>query len=114
MDEKIRVRPQRIQRKRTKGWRKPPGAVDCTRHRPGPEDVYRYGNYTAEGTAEAYEAWLGALAPEPRARFLASLRGKTLMCWCAIYDTQGRRIPCHVDVLLAWANNIPLEVVCAP
>jgi len=32
------------------------------------------------------------------------LRGHDLACWCAIYNSQGLRIPCHADVLLRLAN----------
>lgn len=38
------------------------------------------------------------------------LRGKNLACWCAI-RRNGEYVPCHADVLLSLANDIPLEDV---
>lgn len=81
--------PLRQQRRRTKGWRKPEGAVCVTR--PG-----RWGNpYRADDPAEAVrlfeEKQLPTLDVEP-------LRGKTLLCYCGLDQ------PCHADVL-AWAAN---------
>lgn len=37
----------------------------------------------------------------------AELRGKNLACWCAIHRN-GEYVPCHADVLLSLANDIPL------
>ncbi len=112
------MKPQRIQRKRTKGWRMPAGAVSCTR--PG-----KYGNpftvkhcleagYAADNLnaaricIEAHRAWMlgekhwAHAIPMPVPPDLSGLRGKDLACWCAIGD------PCHVDVMLEIANA-PLE-----
>jgi hypothetical protein len=36
---------------------------------------------------------------------LEELRGKDLACWCPLEDEHGRRVPCHADVLLEWANK---------
>jgi hypothetical protein len=41
---------------------------------------------------------------EWRAEMRATLRGKDLACWCPLEDAQGRRVPCHADVLLELAN----------
>lgn len=35
---------------------------------------------------------------------IAELAGLDLACWCPVWDEQGRRWPCHADVLLAVAN----------
>jgi len=40
-----------------------------------------------------------------RARVIRELRGKDLWCYCALYDENGMRVPCHADVLLQWANS---------
>lgn len=107
--------PRRIQRKRSKGWRLPPGAVIVTR--PG-----KYGNpFRADqmGSKSAVlyfarlltwredfirELWtdfdVGELL-RVRNRILADideLRGKDLVCWCAPGE------PCHADILLELAN----------
>ena len=88
--------PNRIQLRRTKGWRKPEGAVVVSR--PG-----RWGNPYVVGVhatdrahaVELYREWLvngsGALD-------VLILRGKDLACWCPLDQ------PCHADVLLELAN----------
>jgi hypothetical protein len=104
--------PKRIQRKRTKGWRKPEGAVDCTR--PG-----RWGN---PFTVKEYGRDLAIFNYRQRMRNLKlvnpsafdELIGKDLMCFCPLYDNTGRRILCHADILLSIANDIPMEEICAP
>ena len=113
--------PERIQRKRTKGWLKPVNAVFVGR-------PAKYGNPFKIGVTigcddnatavELYRAWLeyGATAPYPlpgESKRLDALRktvledaprelaGKDLVCWCDESE------PCHADVLLAfveWAN----------
>jgi len=100
-------KPQRIQRKRTKGWRMPPNTVCVTR--PGV-----FGNPFGgdrEEAVRAYRAWLAgeptghlyaALFPEEREKVLQrlpELRGKNLACFC---NFDG---PCHADVLLELAND---------
>jgi len=45
---------------------------------------------------------------ECRDRILASLhelRGHDLACWCPVWDDDGKRYPCHADVLLELANK---------
>ena len=110
--------PRRIQRRRTKGWRMPMGAVCVTR--PG-----IFGNpFTAWlGRAECLRlyhlflnaewsrleregSWrLGITLDELKARRielvkrLPELRGHDLACWCPL------GVECHADVLLAWANG---------
>lgn len=97
--------PERIQRKRTKGWQMPPNTVCVTR--PG-----RYGNpYTAKQAREAgYKGSDTQIAqmcvdmfrlemPEfAKTAFRQDLRGKNLACWCSLDQ------PCHADVLLEIAN----------
>lgn len=100
-----------VQRRRSAGWRKPDGAVACTR--PGPwANPFRVGApfdfEDAQGTVRdaeqavaLYRAWVGA-QPSYAVRARAQLAGLTLMCWCA----EGA--PCHVqDVLLPLANPKP-------
>lgn len=98
--------PLRIQRKRTKGWRLPEGAVCVTR--PG-----RWGNPCPTWTA--FRAILDDIIegreldmtfdPERRAHMeriaenLEELRGKRLACWCSL------SVPCHADVLAEFSNR---------
>ena len=111
--------PQRVQRRRTKGWRKPPGAVSVVR-------PSRWGNpfvvqqivqiiargrqqpvaaYDRSGAVRLYRRWLdgqievvGQQAPT-RDAIRQALAGRDLMCYCPLGD------PCHADVLLAIANE---------
>ena len=98
--------PERIQRKRTKGWRMPPNTVYVGR-------PSRWGNrFTIEesGSAEQavldYEYWIGWDTEAPvhfgkalREAVRRELRGKNLCCWCPLDQ------PCHADVLLEIAND---------
>lgn len=101
---------KRIQRRRTKGWRKPEGAVVVSR-------PTKWGNPfdwrdaldadTARMVATVhYQAWLDGDRPwvEPERRqwilnHLHELRGHDLCCWCPPGE------PCHADVLLEIANQ---------
>jgi hypothetical protein len=100
--------PKRIQRKRTKGWRMPHGAIYCGR--PG-----RMGNPFIVGqphrlnggrpvkdaaqAVELYELHTGPMGSyEFDSEDLERLRGKDLACWCPL------DAPCHADVLLRAAN----------
>lgn len=119
--------PIRIQRRRTKGWRAPEGAIYVGR--PSwfgnpftPEDYWNCGYsgnlfVARHHCVTAYRQWLTG-APfthhwrEPkhfldwlqscragRVERIHELRGKDLMCWC------GLGFPCHADVLLEIANE---------
>lgn len=93
--------PARVQRKRTKGWRLPVGAVCVTRpgrwgnpHKPGP-----FGKHpTAFECVAFFRQWAEKRATE-EPDWLAPLRGKDLACFCALDQ------PCHADVLLELANR---------
>lgn len=121
--------PQRLQRRRTKGWRMPPGAVFVGRptkwgnpFRPGvdvPHDDPLYphlaavtcgagvagafGPHTLSGDAAAcvlaFTHWL-AHQPELAAA-LPELRGRDIVCWCPL------DAPCHAHALLLIANAEP-------
>lgn len=104
-------RPVRIQRKRTKGWRLPDGAVVVTRGTewgnpftvaPGHEPGKKIGGFytavpTVEDAVECFREW-AENQPKFIERVRSELRGKDLACWCAL-DAK-----CHADVLLALAN----------
>lgn len=111
-------RPVRIQLRRTKGWRKPAGAVIVSRPTKWgnpfdwQEAADEYGCTPWEARATVvmiYRDWLTMqeperFAPELRPRrvailaALATIKGKTLACWCPAGS------PCHGDVLLEIAN----------
>ncbi len=99
--------PKRIQRKRTKGWRMPEGAVYVGH--PG-----RFGNpYVVGGinpftlrkietnaeSVDTYRAARQSWNHDYLMRWLAPLRGHDLACWCPLDQ------PCHADVLLELANR---------
>lgn len=102
--------PVRIQRKRTKGWRMPEGAVYVGRPtiygnpypvggRPSTVPGMRaYGPRTREDVVRAFRA-LFEHAGWERYMPLEPLRGKDLACWCPLDQ------PCHADVLLELANG---------
>lgn len=107
--------PRRIQQRRTKGWRKPEGAVAVGRgtrwgnpyrvgDRIGSVDFGPAGT-TIETSAQAVDLFrrrvVGSWRHDKRRAVIAELAGKDLMCWCPLDQ------PCHADVLLELANGAP-------
>lgn len=110
--------PERIQQRRTKGWRKPENTVSVAR--PGPwGNPWRVGDSAliewpyvapADGVVQvrevpitaalAVELYRIAIAPSTD-EVRAELAGKNLMCFCPLDQ------PCHADVLLELANGTP-------
>ena len=109
--------PERIQLRRTKGWRKPEGCVVVARpSRWG--NPYRVDDYR-DDYPDAHEAELHRMAVSDfrglvdgrwdrlgdtpaypmRATIVDLLRGRDLACWCPLDQ------PCHADVLLELANE---------
>jgi len=111
--------PERIQRKRTKGWRLPKNTVCVSR--PGLwgnpfsvaehgarkavslyrlalrgqwQEVWERGGVSGDNTHTSLRHRFGAIRER-----LAELRGRNLACWCPIGS------PCHADVLLKIANE---------
>ena len=85
--------PLRGQIRRTKGWRKPEGAVYvCRPTKWGNPFVAKNNDDDRRFAVEQFE-----LYQLPRLDVL-ELKGKILMCWCPVGS------PCHADVL-AWAAN---------
>ncbi len=115
--------PQRIQRKRAKGWKLPANTISVTR--PGKwGNPFKVGEYvklgdgspgfmflkcngakyandkyifidTVEKCIEVYEEYLKRYPPKD----IEELRGKNLACFCK------EDKPCHADVLLKIANS---------
>jgi hypothetical protein len=92
--------PERVQLRRAKGWRKPPGAIVVSR-------PSRWGNPFRAGVhgdaAWCAAAYRRALLAGELAVTVAEVRrelvGRDLACWCA------PGAPCHADALLAIAND---------
>lgn len=97
--------PERIQRKRTKGWRMPPNTVYVGRPSRW-ANIYKVDdNYIDEtgihwairDAAKAVELFREWVTPH-QCIIEECLRGKNLCCWCPLDQ------PCHADVLLEMAN----------
>jgi hypothetical protein len=122
--------PERIQQRRSPGWRKPENTVSVAR--PGrygnpfrigewftPRDVIgpSPGRFEADRServrdrahaVELFREWLSHRGPGHEdfgTRRIAELAGKNLMCFCPLDQ------PCHADVLLEIANATPKENV---
>lgn len=131
------AKPRRIQLSRVKGWRMPPNTVKvdrstrygnpllCTPHgcqlKPcGCCDPFRccvtvFRNWVLYrhdpgSLTLGVDALLGHPNHTRLVGGLPALRGKNLACWCAL-TKNGEYVPCHADVLLSLANDIPLEDV---
>lgn len=106
--------PERIQLKRTKGWRMPPntvkvdrtskfgnpfriGLVVCGCRSVGECDHNQLRCATADEAVAAY-ADIGRSLKRLR-EIREALGGKNLACWCPLDQ------PCHADVLLEIANS---------
>jgi hypothetical protein len=86
------MKPQRIQRRRTKGWRMPENTIYVGRGS-------KWGNpHTFENSGSVHPALRFACETAPLLD-LTELRGKNLACWCPLDE------PCHADVLLEFANG---------
>ncbi len=93
--------PQRIQRKRTKGWRMPASAIYVGR---GTQwgNPFRAGLLSRQRVCELYRYEIvqhnGGVIGFNSCWVAQHLRGKDLACWCPLDQ------PCHADVLLELAN----------
>lgn len=97
--------PKRIQRRRTKGWKMPEGAVYVGRPTKWGNPFRVGGGFpkyplTAEAAVTYFLSHLehGCFRVSI-AEVIRELRGKDLACWCPLDK------PCHADVLLELANK---------
>jgi len=106
--------PQRIQLRRTKGWRKPTGAVVVARPTKWgnpwkvgstawtvlPDGLINREPHPPLTAAQAVESYRNSAEHDPDyvAIIRAELAGRDLACWCPLDQ------PCHADVLLEIAN----------
>ena len=104
--------PERVQLKRTKGWRMPVNTVSVARPTkwgnpfrvgdPGRFDethsVVRSARHAVSAFADMVNAPNASMYCVEARR---ELRGKNLACWCPLDQ------PCHADVLLELANAAP-------
>ena len=92
------MKPIRIQRKQTKGWRMPKNTVYVGR----PSNwgnLYSIKHHGRTRALEWYTDWLYDLPEENLQDIRQKLGGKNLACWCPLHR------PCHADVLLKLANE---------
>lgn len=94
-----KITMERIQRKRTKGWKMPSNTIYVGRPTKWGNhySVKKYGRVTA---IVFYRKWLDTQL-KMDADFLDELKGKNLACWCKLDE------PCHADILLKLARSPP-------
>ncbi len=105
----VPVKPIRIQRKRTKGWKMPKNTIYVGR--PGkwgnPISVADYSNpcSLSKEILQSYarDDFMAMLLTGELdygvTEIRKELRGKNLACWCRLDE------PCHADILLELANK---------
>lgn len=94
------MKPQRIQRRRSKGWRMPPNTVYVGRPSKWGNPFFvgnDLGTESVESGIESYKQYIMAAAALGHVNF-SELKGKNLACWCKAGD------PCHADFLIEKAN----------
>ncbi len=110
--------PRRIQLRRIKGWRKPPGCVSCARPSKWGNHITVGGSITRELAVQIHRDDMEAAfrhRPHTRAALIAELRGRDLGCWCGLcpQHADGKPLglacdacgPCHVETLMALAMS---------
>lgn len=108
------MKPIRIQRKRSKGWKMPSNTIYVGRPNifgnPFKVGINIKRSFTSRGVVdvkfeidnigiclEYYKNWLEANSYDVIAR--ERLKGKNVACWCPLDK------PCHADILLKIANE---------
>ena len=98
--------PQRVQLKRSAGWKMPANTlkVDRTTRWGNPFTIAECGS--AAVAVAQHGRWMrgeiaapGGVEPPSRDVLLTALGGRNLACWCALNG------PCHADLLLTLANS---------
>lgn len=108
--DRVDVGPQRVQLRRTKGWRMPPDTVKVSRpsmwgnpYRVGSDGTaaecvakFRADCVSEDILEHVSQQWLTPHGDDfwDMDTWLKPLRGKNLACWCPLDQ------PCHADVLL--------------
>ena len=106
--------PERIQRRRTKGYRLPPNTIYVGRPTKwGNQFVVGWYNFvlkrnlTQQDCVDRYRNKIEAntMIGFNLSDIVTELKGKDLACWCPLTDKDGKPVPCHADVLLELANH---------
>ena len=123
------MKPKRIQRRRTRGWKMPKGAVYVGRPTKwgNPMRVGMYRDFTRADAVEHFKRWVNGqealnatewgngYGAELKEAIRRELRGKSLACWCHLCERHkdGKPLgiecsacdPCHADIELEIANS---------
>lgn len=125
------AKPERIQLSRRKGWRLPEGAVSVARPTKwgnpfaigeaidresplwpyiaelvpgGSADLRSVTPMLRDVVVSAHGSWF-IEQPGLMLTVAKELGGKDLACWCPLFDSEGRPVSCHADLLLELANG---------
>lgn len=103
------MKPHRVQRRRTRGWKMPENTVYVGRPsvwmNPFLSDHTRiHSPKVLQSVMEVYRLHIEHLLDQDP-DFLQPLRGKNLACWCPLENPKWERVYCHADVLLEMANK---------
>lgn len=100
------MKPKRIQRKRTKGWKMPANTISVTRpgkwgnpYKIGEEYKTESGFKKIETAQHAVNLFEQAIEFYNKEQIKKELKGKNLACYCSLDS------PCHADILLKIANE---------
>ena len=96
------MKPHRVQRKRTKGWRMPEDTVYVGRGTKWGNPFKINDMHSREDVVSIFEQMLLYGTDEqypPNWEIIEELRGKNLACFCPLDK------PCHADILLELANG---------
>ncbi len=99
----MRDKPQRIQRKRTKGWRMPANTVYVGRPTKW-GNPYKVGDKfmfdIIDRSSAVYPLFESYIYQKLKTLDIKELQGKNLACWCPLDK------PCHADILIKLANKL--------
>lgn len=113
--DRVDPQPKRIQRRRVKGWRAPPGTVHASRpslfgnpfssRLPRAEQLRLYRLFVRRRWPELNKAGVGVggmmmlhvLHRQMREHLHLIRAARFVSCYCKLEDA------CHVDILIAWA-----------
>jgi hypothetical protein len=103
------TKPERIQLRRTRGWRMPPNTIKVDRSTRWGNPMQVRDGYSATQAVRDYELWLEgkgvasgvaiSKVPPRVEEIRLQLGGRNLACWCALGQ------PCHAEILLKIANE---------
>jgi len=97
------MKPERIQRNRTRGWRMPKNAKYVGRPSKYSNPYKMTDGLARQEAVDRFNWWIKEKIeqdPEYLKELQADLRGKNLACWCPIGQ------PCHANILLWIANTM--------